>query len=117
MSRTWAGLRSGQSEPECRGTVRHVRPAPSSGVVELAVDRAEDEPCRLGALAAELLALVLLEGLHQVAEVLVHRGRSDEVARGEGRVEPCDRGPRVVHAVAFGRYELADVGPCPLGRG
>src|SRR5215211_7095341 len=44
-----------------------------SGLVELAIDGAQDEPGGLCTLAAELFALVLLEGSHQVREIEVHR--------------------------------------------
>src|SRR5262245_54324220 len=74
----------------------HAPPGPyepgSSGLVQLPIDRPEDEPGGLGALATELLALVLFERHHQVGEVLVHRGRPNEVARRERRVQPRDDG-------------------------
>ena len=41
----------------------HWRGLPALGLVELPVDRAEDEPGGLGALAAQLLALVLFQRL------------------------------------------------------
>jgi hypothetical protein len=50
------------SPPKARG-------APAVlGPIQLPVDRPEDEPRRLGALATELLALLLFEGAHQVAQ-------------------------------------------------
>jgi hypothetical protein len=55
--------RPGGVAPRC-GTALRSGTARSSGVVELAGDGPEDESRRLGGLAAELLALLLLEGLH-----------------------------------------------------
>src|SRR5690242_14972448 len=85
--------------------------AATSGLIELAIDRAEDEPGGLGTLPAEVLALVLLERQHQVGEVLVHRRRPQEVTGGERGVQSGDDAPRVVYHVALGADQLADVAP------
>ena len=100
--------------PESQALSRRLAPGARlrrSGVVELAGDRAQDEAGRLGALAAELLALVLLERPHQVAEA---SGRASASARGRPPRTPPpagDRRPGVVHRVALGRDPLRGTRP------
>src|SRR5262245_20662809 len=89
----------------------------ASGVVQLAVDRPEDESGRLGALPTEFLALVLLERDHEIGEVLVESGGPDEVARGKCRIEPYDGLPGVVDSVALGVHQRPEIGPRSRRRG
>src|SRR5687767_10986585 len=78
-----------------------------SGVIELAGDGREDEAGRLRGLAAELLALVLLERDHEVGEHQGQRGGAREVAGRDGGLEGPDGLPRVVDDVALLRDALA----------
>src|SRR5260221_11534231 len=97
--------------------VRLSSPGGRSGVVELAVDGAEDEAGRLRAFAAQLLALVLLERRREVGEEQHQLGRPLELACVEGGREARDRGSGVVDDVAFRLDPLANLSPCRVRRG
>src|ERR687887_978061 len=80
-----------------------------SGVVELARNRSQDEPRSLGALATELLPLVLLESAPEVAEHEVEGGGPSQVARRECSLESGNRSAGVVDRVPLGLREGAHV--------
>src|SRR6478735_4780960 len=83
------------------------------GRIQLPVDGPQDEPGGLGALAAELLALVLFERLVQVGQIRLEVGGLDEVAVLECLVESRDDRPRIVDRVTLGGDQVADI--CPRG--
>src|SRR5512141_1870191 len=82
-ARSWTFSCAATKRPRSNRSEADPNPICRSGVGELPVDRPEDEAGRLGGLAAEALALVLLEGEHQVRQHLVEQRRPLEGARGE----------------------------------
>src|SRR5579862_8353169 len=107
--RAWSarGLVARRARPRLRGSATSSgagdhRSGPASGVVELGVDRAQDEARGFGALAAELLALVLLERRAEIGQEEQQLRRPLEVAGVERGHEACDGGAGVVDGVAPG---------------
>src|SRR6185503_15190861 len=86
----------GESSPHLAATTTDV-----SGLVELPRDRGEDEARCLGRLAAELLALVLLERNREVREHRLERGRASQRPTVERRLESRNRCPGVVDGVTL----------------
>src|SRR5512142_1826362 len=76
-------VRLGRAGSGCStGRLARRPPPAASGVGELPIDRAKDEARGLRGLAAETLALVLLEREHQVVQHLVEqRGAHQDIGR------------------------------------
>src|SRR4029079_9413781 len=87
----------------------------SAGVGGVARDGAEDEPGRLGGLATELLALVLLERDGEVGEHRVEDGRALQRSLRERGIDPGDRGAGVVDDVALRLHQLSESRPGFVG--
>src|SRR3990172_4595311 len=79
-------------------------------LLEGAVDGAQDEARGLCALAAELLARLLVERGHQVADGLVDERRPVQRTVGEGRLQPVHGPAGILHRVALLGQDGAELG-------